>query len=267
VIAGPAPRRLATRHRIEVSRPNSLLPHSADGEPAFLEVWDLIPIGSDWRARIELDIDGGLFLKGSRIPMLARPQHWMRRFDLRREFAALARLSRLGLPIPEPFALGVESRWGIPRRAFLLERRISGGMDLDRVLRGSELSERDRMAAAVAAGALVRRLHCAGLYHGDLACRNLLVRTSPNGTEAFAIDLPRLVAARRASSWRRRKDLLRLAKTARRCGARDTELVALLEAATGANPAHLLRASRQTGRIRIRPIRKLRIWIWRAIGR
>lgn len=257
----------ARRYRIEVFEPTDLLGDDAGGANAFERVWREMPIGRDWRSRITLGQPGGIFLKGNQIPAIAWLQHWLRRFHVQREYEALARLRHLGLPSAAPLALGVESLWGIPRRAFLLQRHIADALDVEQILRGDAPAGEERTRALRAAGAVVRRLHLAGLYHGDLACRNLLVQKSADGWQAYPVDVPRLVAARRKSAWLRRKDLFRLAKTALRCDPTPRELAALVGSAAGEDPARILHAVRQSRKVQVRLVRKVRIAMWRAIGR
>jgi 3-deoxy-D-manno-octulosonic acid kinase len=86
------------------------------------------------------------------------------------EFALLARLSQLGLPVPAPIAARYV-RHGLYYSADLITRAIDGTRTL------AELSAAGNLDAALAGnvGELVARFHVAGVDHADLNAHNILV--------------------------------------------------------------------------------------------
>jgi len=86
------------------------------------------------------------------------------------EFLLLRRLRAWGLPVPRPLAARV-THHGLFDRCDLLVERIAGGRDLAQRLQQAPLPP----ARWQAIGAAIGRLHAAGVQHGDLNCRNLLL--------------------------------------------------------------------------------------------
>jgi hypothetical protein len=125
---------------------------------------------------------GGLFgrLAGDRFFSSDRFQ---REFDLGR--IAWAE----GLPTARPIAVGWRpAGWGY--RGFMATPAIPMARDLLDLF-SHPPSEPERVAAARAAAAAVRRTHDAGIVHGDLHLKNLLVREHSEGSApvAWVIDL------------------------------------------------------------------------------
>jgi len=90
-----------------------------------------------------------------------------------REFRLLARLYKLGLPVPRPVA-ACYRRAGLAYTADLLSVRIPGAQPLSRRL--SEGTAPNQLWEK--AGSLIRRFHDAGACHADLTAHNLLVDDS-----------------------------------------------------------------------------------------
>lgn len=106
----------------------------------------------------------------------------------RREWRALLRLSRAGVPCPVPLFLGEERRLGLLRGSVLatraVERAADLGVRLDAARAAADAPAREALLAALAP--LVRALFHAGADHPDLHLGNFLVRDE---RDLFALDL------------------------------------------------------------------------------
>jgi 3-deoxy-D-manno-octulosonic acid kinase len=153
-------------------------------------------------------VHGGLlrWLTGSRYLDAERPF---------RELLVAAELVERGIPTPLVVAARAQRASGGGWRLDVVTPRVWGTMDvgeaLERVRRG-EVGRRACAALFSAVGALVRRLHDAGLAHADLQPRNVLVnRGALTGTrpELWIVDLdrsflvPELTDAERQTNLRR----------------------------------------------------------------
>ncbi len=87
-----------------------------------------------------------------------------------REWYLLARMSRMGLPVPTPVAARVE-RNGVWYRADLITQRIPHGHSLAKRLGQAALSDEAWRDIGVCIG----RFHRAGIFHADLNAHNILV--------------------------------------------------------------------------------------------
>lgn len=126
--------------------------------------------------------------------------------ELRLHALALAR----GAPVVEAVA-AVTRPSGVGFRHALATREVSGARDLARVLR--ETQGRERRRALAAAGAAARRLHDAGVDHADLNVKNVLLRESSGGLEAWVLDLDRGRIHERLEPAARRRSLVRLLRS------------------------------------------------------
>ena len=223
-------------HRLQ---PSALLEFEGTDEDVFEHVWALLGIGrDDWRAHGFLEEEGGLFLKGLAVPMRCSTQMWRRRWDIVREARNLARAGSVPIEVPEIVGWGEEKRDGISRRSFLLLKKIQGSVPFNEIA-GDETGELaasvggDREEVFREVGRLIGSVHAAGVRHGDLASRNILLTRGPEGPHAMLIDIPRARWPRTA--WRRsvlrRTDLYRITKSSIRQGASDEEARALLDEA------------------------------------
>ncbi len=86
------------------------------------------------------------------------------------EWRLLEQLVERGLPVPKPIAAGYR-RSGCGYRCDLLTQRIPGGRALSAALKDRELGE----GGWGAIGAVVKRLHVAGVDHADLNAHNILL--------------------------------------------------------------------------------------------
>ena len=129
------------------------------------------------------------------------------------------RLVAHGFATPEVIAAVEYRRFGVLRRSFFLTREVPDAKPAD--VRWQEIlaepdAERRRRARRVfsrALGDLFRRLHAAGVYHGDLKDVNILVTGSADEPRCVLLDLERVRVPRRLRSGRRVKNLVQLART------------------------------------------------------
>jgi tRNA A-37 threonylcarbamoyl transferase component Bud32 len=106
------------------------------------------------------------------------------------ELRMLDAARRAGMSVPEP--LGYSIRGRIFKRATVVYREIEGARTLDEALReGSE--------PVIAAAKAARDLHDAGILHGDLNCRNVLLREG----RAILVDFDRARPCRSPAAHRR----------------------------------------------------------------
>jgi len=104
-----------------------------------------------------------------------------------RELHAVLRARRAGLNVPEIVACRATHAFGPFHRFTLVVREIAGARDLLALARETEPARHRRIIADVAGE--VRRMHEAGLYHGDLNVKNILLQ----GSAVFFIDLDRAI--------------------------------------------------------------------------
>lgn len=253
-----------TGFQVDVVESLSLLPPGGSPRELFEATWSQLGVDAEhWHRSVQLDCDGGLFVKGMYVRLVPNPQHFLRRWHVQREFRNLVAWRRSGLEIPTALAWGCERRFGIPVRSFLVQRVIRDGVDFARYVRGATDSAQ-RLAMFRAVGEAVGALHRAGWIHGDLACRNLMVRQ--DGGVVF-VDLARVKPTDPDRlDWRRRKELYRLVKSADKCGASDDEVRAMLDAAAGDDAGAVIDATRSLRAYDRRYARKWRTWCWRVTG-
>ncbi len=106
----------------------------------------------------------------------------------RREWRALSRLQRAGVPVPAPRALGV-----LPGGDHVLAMEFLAGQTLDRLLR-EDVRPRARLIDAL--GGLLTAFHAAGWVHGDLHHGNVLV--TPRGPVLLDLQSARCTRSARA---------------------------------------------------------------------
>jgi len=175
-----------------------------------------------------------------------------------REHALVVALAAEALPVPTPvFAAAWRSGWGWRCAVATVERE--GAVDLAGWLDGGP-SAQERRAAARAVGRTLKRLHDAGVTHGDLQLRNLLLEpdSAAGAPDCLAIDFDR---ARRGPSLRpaaRMREWIRLERSFHRTG-RDAFLTPRIRAAAlaayggsdrGLRRAMLDRLPRERARLR-----------------
>ncbi len=152
------------------------------------------------------------FLRGGAVRHLNRERYFAghRAFD---ELRATERARAAGVRTPVVLAAEEEPRaFGYTAR--LASRWIAGAHDLHHWLAGRASAERE--AAWREAGRQIALLHRAGVGHPDLNLRNLLV-VEPAEVHLLDLDRARLVDGP-VPAPRRARDLLRLARSARKLG-------------------------------------------------
>ncbi len=157
-----------------------------------------------------------------------------------RAWHAAAALRARGFATPEVLAAVEHRRAGVLRRSFLVTREVAGALPADR--RWAEILALPpavrrvaRRALARALGALVGRLHAAGVYHADLKDVNVLVRGNVATPECVLLDLER-VRVGPVSRRRRVKNLMQLERTLGRRASRSDRLRALAAYLAAAEP-------------------------------
>lgn len=175
-----------------------------------------------------------------------------------REHALVVALEAEALPVPTPvFAAAWRTGWGWRSAVATVERE--GAVDLAGWLEGGPSAE-ERRAAARGVGRTLRRLHDAGVTHGDLQLRNLLLEpdSTTGALGCLAIDFDR---ARRGPSLppaARMREWMRLERSFHRTG-HDAALTPRIRAAAlaaycgsdrGLRRAMLDRLPRERARLR-----------------
>jgi tRNA A-37 threonylcarbamoyl transferase component Bud32 len=127
---------------------------------------------------------------GDRYLRIGRPRPW-------RELTASAAARARGIPTPA-VVCGVAYAQGRHYTADLVTEVVPDSVTLAETLLATD-GTRGWLVAMSHAGALIRRLTEAGVFHVDLNARNILLTTTPT-TEAFVIDLDRARVLRRASA-------------------------------------------------------------------
>ena len=112
------------------------------------------------------------------------------------EFALLAHMQALALPVPKPIAYGV-TRHGLFYRADLFSSRIENAQDLVAILSKQVISH--NLWKKI--GVTIKRFHDHNIYHHDLNAHNILVDEQEN---VFLIDFDRgEIRASNHSSWQK----------------------------------------------------------------
>lgn len=115
----------------------------------------------------------------------------------RLEFVSLALLRSRGIQTVRPIAYGERRVWHFLRSCFLITEGVPGAVTLADLALGTDgdeavrLSFPQRRRVITALAAQVRRMHDAGLVHGRLFWRNVLIRPmGDGGYEFFFLDVP-----------------------------------------------------------------------------
>ena len=140
------------------------------------------PSGGQERVLVRKVVRGGLVAK------LLGDLHWgmARPF---RELKAVIRARNAGLNVPEIVAVRATRAWGPFYRFTVVVKEISAADDLLSLAGRLAPPQRHRAIGEVAEA--VRKMHEAGLYHGDLNIKNILVADEAGRCVVYLIDLDR----------------------------------------------------------------------------
>lgn len=128
-----------------------------------------------------------------------------------------------GFDAAEPLALVLRGRGPTLRGAWLVMEDLGDGTRADLVALARWAGEMDaalrgeKRSLVHAAADLFRRLHAAGVYHGDLKAVNLFVRGAPADAKLAIADYDRVEFDRPVSARRRAKNLAQLAASVPVC--------------------------------------------------
>jgi tRNA A-37 threonylcarbamoyl transferase component Bud32 len=142
------------------------------------------PEGRDDRLLVRRVVRGGV------VARLLGDLHW----GMSRPFAELAAVVRAraaGLNVPEVVAVRASRAWGPFYRFTLVVKEIDRARDL--LSLAGELGAAERRRAIAEVAEAVRRMHEAGLYHGDLNVKNILLSDPAGRCTVYLIDLDRAV--------------------------------------------------------------------------
>lgn len=109
----------------------------------------------------------------------------------RREFRALEKLRRIGVPVVRPLGWGHRRRFGFVTLSYLITEGVPGVVSLahfanEHLLRRDDATVRvARLAIVRQLARAIRQLHASGLTHGNLYLRNILVRPARGGMHEF----------------------------------------------------------------------------------
>ena len=175
----------------------------SDLEPSGRAAVALIPFENGYVA-VRKYLHGGLFrfLTGGTFLSRKRPLG---------ELEAVETARDRGVSVPEPFGAAVR-RKGPVFCAYLFSRFIDNACDLAEYLSSAGPKPGERRAAVAAAGRQVRILHDAGIMHGDLHLRNILVRAAEE-PDVFIIDFDKSCVKEKLSIAERERNLMRLGRS------------------------------------------------------
>lgn len=147
--------------------------------------------------------------------LLRRLAYLFVRGPLEQAWGAARALDVRGIPNPRALALLVKSRGGLAERAVLVTERVEGARSLwsdlmERYYPPTEKSRAGLQDRIPPLARLVRRFHDTGIYHRDLNPQNVLLNSNGTGDSFFVIDLDSIVAGRRLTERRRKKNLIQL---------------------------------------------------------
>lgn len=252
------------RCRVVCEGPTTLAAASGDAVATFERLWSCLREFDGTNAFCFLDEDGGLFLKGQRLPDRVTPSAVLQSRRMLREVENLRALRAAGLPVPQVVLHGVERRFGVPTRSLVVLRRLEGSMSLREVLKRTSAHERAGLWEAV--GRVVAAMHRIGFVHRDLTARNILVQRADGDFGVHLIDCPRgeFAGSRGRFARLRREDHFRLGRSVLDLGGAESEVRALF-AATGFDEADRAMAMIDVSR-RAGGARPLRTKFWVAFG-
>jgi tRNA A-37 threonylcarbamoyl transferase component Bud32 len=214
--------------------------------------WDTLILDAEWHRRdAGARISGGrgevcLFtFHGQRVVVREYIHGGIREMLLRRHFLTwpprpiselvlTEECRRRGIQTIEVLGAHVSWTLGPLYGGAILTRYVPESKDLWTWLRENQSESEGREALLVSVGRFLKIVHNAGLYHGDLNLRNLLVRSRPGeNVDIFLVDLDRSSLGEGALSGRlARRNLRRFSRSARKLdpdgttvSARDLDLI------------------------------------------
>lgn len=157
-----------------------------------------------------------------------------------------------GVPTTEVLAMRSQRKGPFLYRGDLVTREIERSEDMDRYLRavrqqeGTRVSRKKEVVRSVAL--LLQRAHLAGLYHGDLNLKNIVIQITGRGVTSYLIDLDRAKVIQPLSPKLRIRNLVRLYRSLDKQGyldrvVRPEDLLGFIRLYCGRDRA-LLRACR-----------------------
>jgi len=136
---------------------------------------------------------------------------------MRRELAIVLHALRHGVPTAPPVAVRIERVLGPFTTGYWVSEKVPGARNLLDICReaeaGASLPSPWRCRASAAIARTVGAMHDAGIVHADLNLKNILLRDSVDGPEAFVIDFDGARLMRQVPLRARMRNLLRLERS------------------------------------------------------
>jgi 3-deoxy-D-manno-octulosonic acid kinase len=145
-----------------------------------------------------------------------------------REARASGEIRRRGIPTPRVVA-GAVYPDGPFYRADLMTEYVPDAVDLARLLFEEDRPPEERVDVLTGVGRLIARTAAAGVEHGDLNAKNVLIETIPGGTIALLLDLDHCHVFPPGLRAAPDEMLLRLERSLRKHGRRTGRPVTTLE--------------------------------------
>lgn len=131
------------------------------------------------------------------------------------ELDVALRLADMGVRTPQVLMYGIESVYGLLRRADVATLEVTGGRDLASYLMPGEVPAL-RSEAWRATRALVRSLNAAGARHHDLNVKNVLLTDGEGGLVGWVLDVDRVRFGQAQAASVRVGNATRLLRSARK---------------------------------------------------
>jgi len=107
------------------------------------------------------------------------------------EYEFLQEMCSRQVPTVRPIAYGEIHKWGFLRESFIITEGMEGGQSLDifaiHARRNRMLAHAAKMSLIRGLATIIRRMHDAGVQHGGLFWRNILVREQADGGYDFSM--------------------------------------------------------------------------------
>ncbi len=181
-----------------------------------------IPIkGSDERMIIKHYEHGGLLRKITRDILWGSSRPF-------RELVVLEKASPRGVPVPEVLAARVDKIFGPFYRGEIAYKEIPDGSNLLEYLKGLNRRTREEKISAKrkiipSLAEAIKKMHAAGIYHGDLNIKNILVRNEGKRIKVYLLDFDCSRIRENISLRARIKNLARLNRSCEKWRAEITD--------------------------------------------